>query len=161
MSADNGIYILKTKDQYRVAHLQAIDNVRRSAIDGDWQSRRETSGKCVPTRVVELWGRCKYTRNEKKAFEIARKLEDSLPICEYGINIITYNKPWKYIVKDARAYAGKEIKYIKEHGKERQWDMEQLQKIADGSYFQSCAAGQNCPVKPSDPQIVSRPEDAG
>ena len=27
MSADNGIYILKTNDGYRVAHLQAIDNI--------------------------------------------------------------------------------------------------------------------------------------
>jgi hypothetical protein len=27
MSADNGIYILQTKDGYRVAHLQAIDNI--------------------------------------------------------------------------------------------------------------------------------------
>lgn len=35
MSADNGIYILKTKDQYRVAHLCAIDNVTWSVIDGD------------------------------------------------------------------------------------------------------------------------------
>lgn len=34
MSADNGIYILKTKDQYRVAHLQSIDNVSWSIIDG-------------------------------------------------------------------------------------------------------------------------------
>jgi hypothetical protein len=27
MSADNGIYILKTKDGYRVKHLQAIENI--------------------------------------------------------------------------------------------------------------------------------------
>jgi hypothetical protein len=27
MSADNGIYILKTLDGFRVAHLQAIDNI--------------------------------------------------------------------------------------------------------------------------------------
>lgn len=38
MSADNGIYILQTKDQYRVAHLCAIDNVLWSAVDGDWQN---------------------------------------------------------------------------------------------------------------------------
>ena len=33
MSSDNGIYILKTKDQYRVAHLRAIDYVTWSMID--------------------------------------------------------------------------------------------------------------------------------
>ena len=66
MSADNGIYILKTKDQYRVAHLCAIDNVTWSVIDGDWCTDMDKRGKLVPTRVVEMWGNCKYTRNKNK-----------------------------------------------------------------------------------------------
>ena len=88
MSADNGIYILKTKDQYRVAHLCAIDNVTWSVIDGDWCTDMNKKGKLVPTRVVEMWGNCKYTRNKNKAFEIAHKWDSSLPICEYGVNVI-------------------------------------------------------------------------
>lgn len=135
MSADNGIYILKTKDQYRVAHLQAIDNVHWSAIDGDWQNKKETKGKYVPTRVVEMWGKCKYTRDENTAFKIANKWASSLFICEYGVNVITYNKTWKQIIEDAKKYASKEIKHIKEHHEERFWDMEQLQSIAHGDYF--------------------------
>ena len=102
MSADNGIYILKTKDQYRVAHLQAIDNVSWSIIDGNWHNNKETREKCVPTRVVEMWGKCKYTRDENVALKIAHRWANSLSICEYGVNIITYNKTWKHIVEDAK-----------------------------------------------------------
>ena len=136
MSADNGIYILKTKDQYRVAHLQAIDNVSWSIIDGNWQNEKETRGKCVPTRVIEMWGKCKYTRDENVSFKIAHKWASSLPICEYGVNVITYNKTWKHIVGDAKKYAQKEIDYIRKTGDEDRWDVEQLKSIADGSYFE-------------------------
>lgn len=135
MSADNGIYVLKTKDQFRVAHLQAIDNVTWSVIDGDWYSNEETRGKLVPTRVVEMWGNCKFTRNEGKALSLAHKWASRLPICEYGVNVITYNKTWKQILKDAREYAKKEIEFINNSsGKESMWNykLPQLQKIADG-----------------------------
>lgn len=135
MSADNGIYILKTKDQYRVAHLSAIDNISWSIIDGNWENKEETRGKCVPTRVVEMWGRCKYTRDESVAYRIAHRWASSLPICEYGVNIITYNKTWKHIVEDAKEYAKKEIDYIIKTGDESMWNMDQLESIADGSYF--------------------------
>ncbi len=135
MSADNGIYILKTKDQYRVAHLQAIDNVSWSAIDGDWQNNKSTKGKCVPTRVVEMWGDCKFTRDEDKALRLAHKWASNLPICEYGVNIITYNKTWKHILEDAQKYAKEEIKFIKKNGKENWWNIDKLQRIADGYYL--------------------------
>lgn len=135
MSADNGIYILKTKDQYRVAHLQAIDNVSWSIIDGNWQNKKETRGKCVPTRVIEMWGKCKYTRDENVALKIAHRWASSIPICEYGVNIITYNKTWKHIVEDAKEYAKKEIDHIKKTGQENKWNMERLESIVDGSYF--------------------------
>lgn len=128
MSADNGIYILKTKDQYRVAHLQAIENVYWSAIDG-------SHDKCVPTRVVEMWGECKFTRDASKALSMANKWASKLPICEYGVNVITYNKTWKHILEDAKEYAKKEIDFIKNQNQERWWDMDKLQKIADGCYI--------------------------
>ena len=137
MSADNGIYVLKTKDQYRVANLCAIDNVTWSVIDGDWYSNEETRGKLVPTRVVEMWGNCKFTRDESKALSMAHKWASSLPICEYGVNVITYNKTWKQILKDAQEYATKEIEFIKKSGQEGMWKcrLQQLQKMADGDYL--------------------------
>ncbi len=137
MSADNGIYILKTKDQYRVAHLQAIDNVSWSVIDGDWKNSESTRGKCVPTRVVEMWGDCKFTRDEGKALRLAHNWASKFPICEYGVYVITYNKTWKHILKDAQKYAKKEIEFIKKSGKENMWsyELQQLQKIAEGDYL--------------------------
>lgn len=137
MSADNGIYILKTKDQYRVAHLQAIDNVSWSIIDGDWQNNDKTRGMCVPTRVVEMWGDCKFTRDENKAFQIAHKWAGSLPICEYGVNVIIYNKTWKHILEDAQEYAKKEMDYMNKSGL-NSWHISKLpilQKIANGAYL--------------------------
>ncbi len=125
MSADNGIYILKTKDQYRVAHLQAIDNVYWSAISG-------LQERLVPTRVVEMWGDCKFTRDRSKALDIAHKWANKLTVCEYGVQIITYNKTWKHILEDAKEYAKKEIDFIKSSHQEKWWNMDRLQKIADG-----------------------------
>lgn len=136
MSADNGIYILKTKDQYRVAHLCAIDNITWSLIDGDWSCNNKTRGKLVPTRVVEMWGNCKYTRDKNKAFEIAHKWAGSLPICEYGVNMITYNKTWRHILEDAKNYAEQEIAYIKKT-KQNDWykcKLTYLQRIVNGEY---------------------------
>lgn len=136
MSADNGVYILKTKDQYRVAHLQAIDNVSWFIIDGDWQNEKRTRGKCVPTRVVEMWGKCKYTRDESVALKIAHRWASSLPICEYGVNIITYNKTWNHIVEDAKEYAKRELEYIEKNQLEN-WHTEELKSMVDGSYFEN------------------------
>lgn len=135
MSADNGIYILKTKDQYRVAHLQAIDNITCSLINGDWSCDDKTRNKIVPTRVVEMWGNCKYTRDRGKALDIAHKWADSLPICEYGVNIITYNKTWKHILEDARAYAKKEINFLSKKDDWSKCKIKDLQKIIDGEYL--------------------------
>lgn len=113
MSADNGIYILKTKDQYRVAHLQAIDNVLWSYARNGRQSR------LVPTRVVEMWGGGRFTRSREKALAIAYKWADRLPVCEYGVKIIRYNKKWKDILRDAKKYAKKEHEYINGPQKEK------------------------------------------
>lgn len=128
MSADNGIYILKAKDQYRIAHLSAIDNVYYSAICGEQE-------RLVPTRVVEMWGKCKFTRDESKALDIAHNWARRLPICEYGVCVITYNKTWKHILEDAQKYAKREIESIKTWHQENLWDMNKLQKIADGIYL--------------------------
>lgn len=109
VSADNGIYILQTKDQYRIAHLMAIDNVFWSYNDGCLS----LGSSLVPARVVEMWGSCRYTRSRKKAFKIAYRWAESLPVCEYGVKIITYNKKWKHILRDAEVYGRKEPEVIR------------------------------------------------
>ena len=95
MSADNGIYILKTKDgQYRVTHAQAIENIYE-----DYYNNRYN-----PLEVVRVWGDCKYTRDMTKAYQIADAMQRK-QYTEYGIKTFEYRKPWKYIVEDAKVKA--------------------------------------------------------
>ena len=130
MSADNGIYILKTKDQYRVIHAQAIENVY-----WEYDSRcacytNERTNKLVPTRVVEYWGCCRYTRSPETAYKIAETMLKKIGFVEYGIRTFTYNKTWKHIVEDAKKKAKIEIEYIKKNGGS-DWEISRLQNILD------------------------------
>lgn len=129
MSADNGIYILKTKDQYRVAHFQNAEYMYYSAITDIY------SDEVVPSRAVELWGDGKFTRREEIALRLAHRWASGLPICEYGVNLIKVNETWKDLMKEARTYAKREVEVIKKAGTQDYWDMEKLQKIADGYYL--------------------------
>ena len=130
MSADNGVYILKTKDQYRVAHLHAIDNITWSVITGN----ETLTGGYVPTRVVEMWGECKYTRSRKTAYDIAHRMEMRLPVCEYGICMINLDKTWKNILRDAEKYAKLEIEFLKKSREKNILNLNLLQKMADGNF---------------------------
>lgn len=95
MSADNGTYILKTKDgQYRVAHAQAIEN-----IYSDYSGRFYD-----PLEVVLTWMDCRYTRDYEKAMIVANAMENRNRT-EYGIRIFEYKKTWKHIVEDAKKMA--------------------------------------------------------
>lgn len=134
MSADNGIYILKLKDQYRVAHHQAVENVYWSEFGVDLAYTKHHN-KLVPTRVVEMWGDCKYTRSYKKAMEIANNWCSHMWICEYGVNVITCNMTWKELLQKATEFAKEEIALIKSKGVEKFYRMDKLQKMADGIYL--------------------------
>ena len=90
MSADNGIYILKTSGfhghghEYRVAHLQAVENV-------DWDSAHTgfTSEPAIRIKNArEMWRGCKVLKSEKKALEAAAVMLRSYPVVEYGISFI-------------------------------------------------------------------------
>lgn len=78
MSADNGIYILECKDQYRVIHAQAIENLYWTFLDG-----MMSVDKPVSTRIVEMYGDSKYTRDINMARNIAFLMEKRYPILEY------------------------------------------------------------------------------
>ena len=129
MSADNGIYILKTKDQYRVAHFQNAEYMNYSIVEGYYEN------EIVPTRAVELWGDSKFTRKESVALHLAHNWASKLPICEYGVNLVKVNKTWKELMKEAIVHAKREIDAIKKAGTEKYWNMELLHKIADGYYL--------------------------
>lgn len=121
MSADNGIYILRTKDQCRVIHAQAIENLYYSYI-------KSYNDELVPTRVVEYFGYKKYTRDYDKALKIASYMADDCPILEHGIKTIRTHKTWKQIIEEAKQLAVKELEYLKNE-KEDSWNKYYITKL--------------------------------
>lgn len=120
MSADNGIYILKTKDQYRVIHAQAIENVYWEHDNRIAYYINCRTNMLVPSRVVEFWGNARFTKSEEIAFKVANamlsNIERNCGICEYGIRVFTYNKTWKHILEDAKNKAKIELDFLKNNG---------------------------------------------
>lgn len=112
MSADNGIYILNLKDQSRVIHAQAIDNLWWSFLDFN------SAEDFVPTRIFQYYNNAlPLTKEEaqKKAFEMEHEIlsDDFCPILEYGICDFDIDKTWEELVWEAKELAPKEIASIK------------------------------------------------
>jgi len=111
MSADNGIYILKSKDGYRVIHAQCIDNLWWWAKDDRlydevfvenltkrgnpnphksmWEERREIN----PRFLYNYFGKSLVFNTEDEAWTEAKRLyqeimASDIPIIEYGISHI-------------------------------------------------------------------------
>ena len=130
MSSDNGIYILNLKDQSRVIHAQAIDNLWWSFVTFD-----SNSDTFVPTRLVEYFGgatpRTK-SATKRKAFAMA----DDYPILEYGISVFDIDKTWEELVYEAKELAELEIKAIKarpieEWKNKSSWYADEIGKLHD------------------------------
>lgn len=98
MSADNGVYILKMKDQYRVSCFGAADNLFYFRSSGHMDCLQ-------PLRIVEYYKDAQQADNAEKALSIALNLKERLPVCEYGIQIISVDKTWEEI----RIEAGKDV----------------------------------------------------
>ena len=96
MSADNGIYILKTirtrKDDgrgwvkcppypvYRVALASAIDNF-------SWYQENQSYN--LGAYIKDVWGNSPVFKSEGEAFKYASEIEEATPILEYGICLLT------------------------------------------------------------------------
>lgn len=91
MSADNGVYILRTKDkQIRVVHSQAINGLF------------DYNGNYILKQVNNHFGDSKHTKSMDKAINIAQNIRKKLPICEYGIQVLPYcNKTWEEIKRES------------------------------------------------------------
>ncbi len=120
MSADDGIYILETgisKKEYRVAHLQAIENIAydKDAPDFEWCNQSGSINKnhdfrtCPSCRARQkkfhsddpnvhirnardMWGNCQVFTTEADAMHKAMELYRECCICEYGIQTIAIER---------------------------------------------------------------------
>lgn len=90
MSADNGIYILRTykpdteqqEYEYRVAHLQAIDNL-------EWDDDKQSY---IIQNVRVMFRGCKVFDNALAATLEAKRLYKEIRFLEYGINFIEIDR---------------------------------------------------------------------
>jgi len=87
MSADNGVYILKSKDGYRVTHAQAIDNLWY------WEEDESKRFKELNPKYLKIYFEdCKVVSTNIEALSEAKKMaieinRQGLPL-EYGIQFI-------------------------------------------------------------------------
>jgi hypothetical protein len=108
MSADNGIYILILKDEYRVIHTQGIENLWWSFLT------MKIEDKMSPTMVFEYFDGEESFKDEKSAYERALEIYKKWDYVEYGIRKLYEfrKKTWEDIIKDAKKLAVKEIEVI-------------------------------------------------
>ena len=90
MSADNGIYILKTKApagegfEYRVEHAMAIENICYNVATGEYQK------DFIPEVAFDYFGRSDVFTDEGEALKYAHEQEPMYEILEYGVSILNH-----------------------------------------------------------------------
>jgi len=103
MSADNGIYILKTltmdgKWEYRVKHLQAVENYRWDFLkpdeDGGGPGGYTEDTKWHIYNAKRIWMNCKVYHSHAEAYVEAAMLHEDIGYTEYGITEITIPECW-------------------------------------------------------------------
>ena len=108
---NSGIYILRLKDQFRVAYVPNTENLYWSF------ATMNIENKLVPTRLLEHYGNgegCGYKEIIKQAVEMKRRIHAS-------INFIYYGKAWEEVFHEAQVLADTEIASIQKNNDGR-WD---------------------------------------
>ena len=128
MSADNGIYVLRTRDNLRkVLHIQGID------LYWSWINGGEETSKIQPQRLFQYFWNCQGTKNSKKANEIAhilyRKEKRNYGYIEYGIREIKVPYTWDELRRKAIDNLKIEMNFLKNHPSE--WHDCQLKRLQE------------------------------
>ena len=127
MSADNGVYILQCRDQFRVALIYGSDTLR-------WDHIKREFADLKSVRLYEAFSASKEWRVEQEALWDARRILKKLDSCEYGIQYILVDKSWDVIEAEALEQAWEELEYIgtTEHNN-GSWNdaIETLKKVLD------------------------------
>lgn len=89
MSADNGVYILKLKDQCRIRETKGIDRLFNSF------------DKPIPSRLYREFRDAEQTKDMNEAVTVAERIYKLLPYCEKGIVVIILDRTWNYYKKKA------------------------------------------------------------
>lgn len=126
MSADNGIYILKTLAmeaepeepfEYRVAHASAIENIYWDHEAG----RERNDGKFTPQLAFEYFGNAPTFRNLGKAMERAHEISEGIFPLEYGICVLDHGEQLfeHFSREEIEAFEERGDLLLEEHRRER------------------------------------------
>ena len=92
MSADNGIYILQSKDGFRVIHAQAIENLCWWNTEDKDTSKWEERSEINPKVLKDYFEKSKVFKTKEEALKEAFRLYDEIEreyyLIEYGISFI-------------------------------------------------------------------------
>jgi len=88
MSADNGIYIHKFKDGWRVIHAQAIENIYWWNTDEKDSSKWENRNEINPKVLWDYFKKSPLFKTKKEALDYAEELYEEYGWTEYGICLI-------------------------------------------------------------------------
>ncbi len=92
MSVDSGIYILKSKDGYRIIHAQAIENLNWWNTGNKDIKKWEYRDELNPKRLIDYFGDSKVFKTEEEVLKEAKRLLDEIEEdnywVEYGISFI-------------------------------------------------------------------------
>ncbi len=88
MSSDNGVYVLQTKDGFRVTHAQAIDNIYWHHIPGASLDQSELKTEINMSVLYSYFKKSKVWAEKKEAWHEAVILYREIGHVEYGIAFI-------------------------------------------------------------------------
>lgn len=111
MSADNGIYILRTDGpEFRVAHAQAIDQVWIEYDNNDDIDEMPTEWVPDYGLIVHIFGESPVHTTLEKAMLAAQKLHDEYGWTEYGINVVNDFAKYSFTYLKEQAKDGENIR---------------------------------------------------
>lgn len=132
MSADNGIYILKTKAveptpesdfEYRVAHTTNIEDIY---WDAEGACYRE-DGRFTPEIAFEYFGKAPVFTSPHEAWEHAKELAKTITILEYGIGMLEHGDQvfQEFTPEELERFHDAAERVLEEHRRSRE---EQIQR---------------------------------
>lgn len=92
MSADNGIYVLKTRTEdetdfeYRTIHARAIENLYYNVKEG------QHGPNFIPEEAFSYFKECQVFYDKSSALIYAHHLEGQQAILEYGVSILDHGE---------------------------------------------------------------------
>lgn len=92
MSADNSIAILYSKDEIRVAHCQALENINYWHVENAPIYQFELRKELNPYILFNYFNSSPIFKIEEDAFKYAQQLYNEIGYVEYGICKIIYDK---------------------------------------------------------------------